>query len=134
MTQCHECKGKGLIYRVIDCCERGCHYCRYEGVLINPKWRELRLKGEQNEDEEFPCRICSGQVMLGERIVKLGCGHEFHRWCCLQYMGLNKNECYICHQEDPYLDNQQLLQYVKEQELFRKDKEEKQLIDAIDNE
>ena len=47
--ECTQCKGRGRIFRVVDCCENGCNECSYTKIKISAKWRELRLKGEEND-------------------------------------------------------------------------------------
>lgn len=101
--ECSSCRGRGKILKVIDCCERGCGDCSQTRVKVNGRWREIRLKGENN-DEVFPCRICSQQVGLTERILKLNCGHAFHRICILEWLVENGQKCYLCKQRDPFLD------------------------------
>lgn len=107
IEQCFQCKGRGKIYRVIDCCENGCHDCGLNRVKLNPKWRKLRLNGQDN-DEIFPCRICDQQVNMKEKILKLNCGHTFHRNCILTWLANHDKKCYLCLEKDPFLEIQDL--------------------------
>ncbi len=66
----------------------------------------MRLKGEEN-DEVFPCRICSEEVAVGDKIFKLHCGHTFHRNCIFSWL-YRKEGCYTCTKVDPYFFKEDL--------------------------
>ena len=49
-------------------------------------------------EEDFPCTICYEDIVAGEVIRRLRCGHSFHGECVDKWMDLNRDNlsCPVC--------------------------------------
>jgi len=52
--------------------------------------------GEDTQGADV-CGICLEDWESGERVVRLGCGHHFHRACCAQWLKGSSALCPLCH-------------------------------------
>ena len=49
-------------------------------------------------------------------ILKLNCGHAFHRNCILKELAVRKQSCFICQEKDPYLEGEDFKEYLNTNE------------------
>ena len=76
--------------------------------------------------EERGCVICQEQYKVGDKVIRLPCGHIFHEECALQWLQKH-NTCPYCRKELPS-DNQEV-----NQERIRRETEESNRRSSEDN-
>ena len=63
--------------------------------LNNLEVTNLKKKGEEKKVQGKKCCVCLEEMKVGEEIVRLKCGHHFHKKCILPWLKKN-NSCPIC--------------------------------------
>jgi hypothetical protein len=77
-----------------------------EDVYDNLKKQNIKFKDleEVEKKENIECPISLEKFNDDDSIIKLNCGHFFHREPILYWLYMQKNKCPVCRYEYPFIE------------------------------
>jgi hypothetical protein len=70
-------------------------------MYINIKYKDL---DEVEKKENIECSISLEKFNEEDYIIKLDCGHFFHKEPILYWLYMQKNKCPLCRYEYPFIN------------------------------